>query len=1165
MSDLTDEPDRAGNGMNKSFDGRSSLPNNSLNDATSPTAPRKSNQTSPSTDQPKKKRKVNHACVYCRRSHMTCDSDRPCKRCIKRNIGHLCHDEPREGHGYHKKSKTDSDTAGPDEQSPPRDDFSTAPSLPGPALMDDSTPNLLQDDNIGLRPSTNDTMAVSNSSAPGPNAGINGNTHPHFGYNDPWAGVQNRFHDMQAFHPNYMFNANEVTDEFNLLNDFLSNSLFEETGMYSTEEFQGPFNDPSFMNSMAASSFPTAGVEPLLSHEHVNSAQATAQNNAAQAALISRPPSVKPISDKAREKYYMMAADPTGAEPPEERMQKLLKAKYDAGMLRPFNYVNGYARLNKYMEKNMKPHSRHKILMQLDQFRPKFRERMQSLTDIELVLVEMWFERSLMEYDRIFASMAIPACCWRRTGEIFRGNKEMAELIQVPIESLRDGKLAIHEIIVEDQLVSYWEKFCAICFDQQQKAMLTSCTLRSPAGGTETVDIHCCFSFTIRRDNHNIPSLIHGSHLLSHKVFTRCFLRAIRISQMSPKEQAGTAGSILEFTSHLESVLSNEVNGSAEDFPDLSVYLDALPLPRKALGPTQRTAFDRKGVVLWNTCCKLSGGEKSPQLLVNLAKVRAFSYLLLESSANSKWKSQQRLFQNALRASKTCLDAGLVAIASKVIEQLASKLEDSPKSADHDDLDVERIKASLNAQYLLVRIALAWKQGRLDLAEHFYSQLEANIPQLGAVRVGELLDLCYEIGNDQFDQKNHTLAVKWLKRGCQLADEHGMQIEHEDILDLRLTLIHTCVRALLAIEEPQAAQEAFQLLQVLRQEFGHKLPVTLLLLEVSAKDPSADPHAFSAELWNVVHSAHLIRSNHKLILHYVHHLKTLSISDAIRVLESYIVLRLAPSDEHAWTENAIITLIWLMTAENNNHNGVDTSPSEEAFDKIYRAWNKALSAEATHGALILFWKRIEHTFDQELKEITIKWCQVALHQLFSNAGDNNVGKIERKIVKCQIDLGALEDAYATIEKMSPAIKQHPLSRYLRYSLALRRGDEADTRSTLASLATIHDDRNKLLFAAVSEATQYGSKFQGAQLLQRILDKYKDSLPPEIDASTLLRCTARLLLLALSEADELDEELLSRLCGIFKSGARPKIIWLCEAETGQLQYSHRNNSIAKERH
>ncbi|KIW83214.1 hypothetical protein Z517_02459 [Fonsecaea pedrosoi CBS 271.37] len=270
------------------------------------------------------------------------------------------------------------------------------------------------------------------------------------------------------------------------------------------------------------------------------------------------------------------------------------------------------------------------------------------------------------------------------------------------------------------------------------------------------------------------------------------------------------------------------------------------------------------------------------------------------------------------------------------------------------------------------------------------------------------------------------------------------------------------------------------------------------------------------------------------ILHYVHHLKSLSTAHAIRVLESYIVLRLASSDEHAWTEKAIITLIWLITAEGEGQSSVDMLFLEGTFEKIYRAWNKALSAEATHGALILFWKRIEHTFDHGLKEITIKWCQVALHQLFCKAGDHNVGKIERRIVKCQIDLRNFEAAFAALETMSPARKQHPLSRYLRYCLALRRGDEVDARSTLASLATVHDDRNKLLFAAVSEATQYGSKLQGAQLLQRVLDKYNDNLPPEIDASALLRCTARLLLLAVSEADDLDEELLSRLCGIFKS-------------------------------
>lgn len=258
-------------------------------------------------------------------------------------------------------------------------------------------------------------------------------------YNDHWLGTQNQFQDMHTFHPNYMFNAPEVTNEYNLLNDFLSTSLLDESGMFSTEEFQGVYNDPSLINSVALGGTNGEFLPPSMLQP--SSGTSSANNPALLGAGISRPASTIPL-DKARETYYMTAADPSGTDPPEERMNKLLKAKYDAGMLKPFNYVKGYARLNHYMEQHMRQTSRHKILHQLDRFRPKFRERMQSLTDIELVLVEMWFERSLMEYDRVFASMAIPACCWRRTGEIFRGNKEMAELIHVPIESLRDVSVA---------------------------------------------------------------------------------------------------------------------------------------------------------------------------------------------------------------------------------------------------------------------------------------------------------------------------------------------------------------------------------------------------------------------------------------------------------------------------------------------------------------------------------------------------------------------------------------------------------------------------------------------------------------------------------------------------------------------------------------------------
>lgn len=42
------------------------------------------------------------------------------------------------------------------------------------------------------------------------------------------------------------------------------------------------------------------------------------------------------------------------------------------------------------------------------------------------------------DYDRVFSSMGIPACLWRRTGEIYKANKEFASLVGIPIEILRE-------------------------------------------------------------------------------------------------------------------------------------------------------------------------------------------------------------------------------------------------------------------------------------------------------------------------------------------------------------------------------------------------------------------------------------------------------------------------------------------------------------------------------------------------------------------------------------------------------------------------------------------------------------------------------------------------------------------------------------------------------
>ena len=260
------------------------------------------------------------------------------------------------------------------------------------------------------------------------------------GFSDAWLTAQNQFDDMHGYNPQYMLPP-EVHNEFSLLNDFLNTSLIEDN-----------VNPPDEQGSLLRNSQPNQPhINDLLgghsSGVDSNKMPPLAPPTAIQPGSMP-PPSVRPAasasqssaarsSDKARE-FYLQAADPSGNDTPEERMQHVLRAKYEAGMLKPFNYIKGYARLGAYMDGHIASSSKQKILRQLDRFRPRFREKMQKLTDIELVYVEMWFEKSLTEYDRVFAAMAIPACCWRRTGEIVRGNKEMAELIHVPVERLRD-------------------------------------------------------------------------------------------------------------------------------------------------------------------------------------------------------------------------------------------------------------------------------------------------------------------------------------------------------------------------------------------------------------------------------------------------------------------------------------------------------------------------------------------------------------------------------------------------------------------------------------------------------------------------------------------------------------------------------------------------------
>ncbi|GAA5976929.1 hypothetical protein JCM10908_005683 [Rhodotorula pacifica] len=237
-------------------------------------------------------------------------------------------------------------------------------------------------------------------------------------------------------------------------------------------------------------------------------------------------PSVPGSPVNKTERFLLTAADQKDGSR-SDRLARVIHAKFEAGLLRPYNHVAGYTRLMKWMADNMSANSRQRTLHTLSEFRPTFRAIASGLTDLDLVFIEEAFERLLLDYDRVFSSMGIPSCLWRRTGEIYKGNKEFAALVGVPIEDLQGGKLAIYELMAEESAVNYWEKYGNIAFDVGQKAVLTSCVLinqsilsrkRKKAGADkrkvpDDAMVNACFSFTIRRDSYGIPSMIVGNFI----------------------------------------------------------------------------------------------------------------------------------------------------------------------------------------------------------------------------------------------------------------------------------------------------------------------------------------------------------------------------------------------------------------------------------------------------------------------------------------------------------------------------------------------------------------------------------------------------------------------------------------------------------------------------
>jgi hypothetical protein len=189
-----------------------------------------------------------------------------------------------------------------------------------------------------------------------------------------------------------------------------------------------------------------------------------------------------------------------------DQLNQVLLTKYENGLIKPHNYFDGYMRLKAYIEDNLSNNGKERIQQAFSAIGANFKTLAQYATDVDLVFVEESFERLLLEYDRIFSSLGIPACLWRRTGDIYKSNKEFASLVGIPVEQLANGETCIYELFTEESLVGYFENYATAFSEPLCRAIQSQCIFK-------TNEKACCMSFTLRRDDFGIPYCIVGNFL----------------------------------------------------------------------------------------------------------------------------------------------------------------------------------------------------------------------------------------------------------------------------------------------------------------------------------------------------------------------------------------------------------------------------------------------------------------------------------------------------------------------------------------------------------------------------------------------------------------------------------------------------------------------------
>lgn len=205
------------------------------------------------------------------------------------------------------------------------------------------------------------------------------------------------------------------------------------------------------------------------------------------------------------------AEDQTGNINDDNGLHYLEPESIYATVKKPFSYTPGFHKLIAYLRSRFPKEMLVKMAESMASYRPSFIACTNSLREADLIFMEQCFQRTLLTYDNFIKVSGTPTIVWRRTGEIAYVGREFSIITGWTKDQLMGQKINfIVELLDDKSVVEYFQLFLRIAFGDFLGATMTECTLLTPK---HDVKIRTGCIWTLKRDVFGIPMMVIGNFL----------------------------------------------------------------------------------------------------------------------------------------------------------------------------------------------------------------------------------------------------------------------------------------------------------------------------------------------------------------------------------------------------------------------------------------------------------------------------------------------------------------------------------------------------------------------------------------------------------------------------------------------------------------------------